>query len=80
MTDHQPAASFHGSPHANKMFRAIVAFTRLHNHVEGSGIGLYIIKRIVKNYQGRIDVDSQPGEGTTFKVYLPQAQEKENAG
>jgi PAS domain S-box-containing protein len=55
-------------------------FTRLHNHVEGSGIGLYIVKRIVENHRGRIEVDSQLGEGTTFKVYLPQAPEKENAG
>jgi PAS domain S-box-containing protein len=55
-------------------------FTRLHNHVEGSGIGLYIVKRIVENHQGRIEVDSQVGEGTTFKVHLPQPAPQENAG
>jgi signal transduction histidine kinase len=46
-------------------------FRRLHNHVEGSGIGLYMVKRMVENVGGRIEVDSQPGLGSTFSVYLP---------
>jgi len=45
-------------------------FKRLHDHVEGSGIGLYVIKRIVENQGGRIEVESQEGKGTTFRVYL----------
>ncbi|MDX5346444.1 MAG: PAS domain-containing protein, partial [Hymenobacteraceae bacterium] len=45
-------------------------FTRLHSHVEGSGIGLYMIKRMVENMEGKIEVDSELGEGTTFKVYF----------
>jgi PAS domain S-box-containing protein len=46
-------------------------FRRLHNHVEGSGIGLYMVKRMVENVGGRIEVDSQLGLGSTFSVYLP---------
>lgn len=46
-------------------------FKRLHTHVEGTGIGLYIIKRIVENNGGRILVVSQENEGSTFTVILP---------
>ena len=45
-------------------------FKRLHDHVEGSGIGLYLVKRIVTNAGGKIDVESEVGKGSTFKVYL----------
>jgi len=47
-------------------------FERLHNHVEGSGIGLYIVKRIIDNAGGKIDVESELGKGSTFKVYFPR--------
>jgi signal transduction histidine kinase len=43
-------------------------FQRLHTHVEGSGVGLYMVKRIVENAGGTITVQSQEGVGTTFTV------------
>lgn len=49
----------------NKIFGM---FKRLHNHVDGSGIGLYIVKRILENSGGSIDADSIPGQGTEFTV------------
>ncbi len=45
-------------------------FKRFHDHVEGSGIGLYMIKRMVENAGGRIAVESRLGEGATFRVYF----------
>lgn len=45
-------------------------FKRLHNHVEGTGVGMAIVKRIIENNGGRIEMESEPGKGTTFYVYL----------
>jgi PAS domain S-box-containing protein len=46
-------------------------FRRLHTHVEGSGVGLYLIKRLIENADGTIRVWSQVGVGSTFTVTLP---------
>lgn len=51
----------------NKIF---AMFTRLHTHVEGSGIGLYMVKKILENAGGRIKVESKVGEGSTFSAYF----------
>ncbi|MHC2991627.1 histidine kinase [Pontibacter sp. HJ8] len=45
-------------------------FKRLHAHVEGTGVGLAIVKRIVENCDGNIEFDSEIDSGTVFKVYL----------
>jgi signal transduction histidine kinase len=54
--------------HLPKLF---TMFQRFHDHVEGTGIGLYMVKRMIENAGGRIEVQSQLGVGTTFFVYLP---------
>jgi len=46
-------------------------FERLHSHVEGSGIGLFMVKKMVENAGGRILVESELGVGSTFTVLLP---------
>jgi signal transduction histidine kinase len=45
-------------------------FKRFHDHVEGSGIGLYTIKNIVESKGGYIHVESELDKGTTFVVVL----------
>lgn len=47
-------------------------FKRLHDHIEGSGVGLFIVKRIMEYNQGRVEVESKLGEGTVFKIYFPK--------
>ncbi|HWE33655.1 MAG TPA: ATP-binding protein [Solirubrobacteraceae bacterium] len=39
----------------------------------GTGLGLSIVKSLVDLHEGRIEVDSEPGRGTAFKVLLPAA-------
>ncbi|WP_303310190.1 ATP-binding protein [Hymenobacter sp. BT730] len=45
-------------------------FQRFHDHVPGSGVGLYMIKKIVENMGGWIEVQSTFQEGSTFMVYF----------
>jgi PAS domain S-box-containing protein len=58
----------------NSLPKVFTMFKRFHTHVEGTGIGLYIVKRIVDNAGGKIEVESRVDIGTTFKVYLPYEQ------
>lgn len=51
--------------HKDKIF---TLFKRFHEHIEGSGIGLYIINKIIETKGGKIEVESAIHKGTTFKV------------
>ena len=43
---------------------------------KGSGLGLMIVQRIVRAHNGRIELDSNVGRGTTFRVWLPLHERK----
>jgi signal transduction histidine kinase len=52
--------------------RIFEPFERLgHKDVQGTGIGLAIVKKIIELYQGRVWVESKPGEGATFFFTIP---------
>jgi len=48
--------------------KIFMMFKRLHDHVEGSGLGLYIVKRMLDNCKGQIQVNSTLNKGTTFTI------------
>ena len=45
-------------------------FKRLHTHVEGKGVGMYIVSSIVDSHGGKIEIESAPNKGTTIKIHL----------
>jgi signal transduction histidine kinase len=45
-------------------------YKRFHTHMEGKGLGLYLVKTQITALGGKIEVESEPDKGTTFKVYF----------
>lgn len=60
-----------GMPYASRE-KIFDLFRKLHNQVEGTGVGLFIVKRIMDQVHGRIEVESEPEQGTTFHLYFPK--------
>ncbi|MDX2098455.1 MAG: ATP-binding protein [Leptolyngbyaceae cyanobacterium bins.59] len=47
--------------------------SRLSRHYEGTGLGLTLTQRLAHLHGGHVTVESQPGEGSCFRIYLPDA-------
>ncbi|MBI4226815.1 MAG: hypothetical protein HY600_00910, partial [Candidatus Omnitrophica bacterium] len=62
---------------ASQLF--IPFFTTKATAEKGTGLGLFIIKRIIEHHGGSIQATSRFGDGTTFRVTLPAAQQEQAA-
>ena len=49
----------------------------MHGGEDGTGLGLSIVKHVALTHQGRVDVWSKPGSGSTFTIVLPKATDGE---
>ena len=54
-----------------KIFGRFYRVYRPDTQIQGTGLGLAIVKKIVMMHDGRIEVESEVGKGTTFTVFLP---------
>ncbi len=57
--------------------RIFIIFQRLHSQGEypGTGIGLALVKKIIERHGGKVRVHSEPGQGSTFTITIPDRRE-----
>jgi len=52
-----------------KIFEPFMTYGKKH----GTGLGMSIVKKVIDDHRGRIEIESEMGKGTTIKIYLPVA-------
>jgi len=68
VADHGPGIAPEGLPH---LFERYYRTGEARERQEGLGLGLYITRKLVEAHGGRIWVESEPGQGSTFSFTLP---------
>jgi signal transduction histidine kinase len=63
--------------HLEKIFQRFYRVQQSNNAVRGSGLGLYISRKIIQAHGGEIEAQSSVGRGTTFIIYLPLIKKNE---
>jgi signal transduction histidine kinase len=69
--DHGPGIPHADLPHLFEPFYRGSAATAA--QIQGNGLGLSIVKRVVEAHGGRVTVSTRPGSGTVFTIHLPAA-------
>ena len=67
--DHGPGIPLHDQEHLFERFYRVGGDRA--RHTGGTGLGLSIVKNVVHAHGGRVALESQPGEGSTFTIFLP---------
>jgi PAS domain S-box-containing protein len=62
----------------DKLEKIFDMFYRASENSEGSGLGMYIVKNVIKKLHAKIDVHSKEGEGTKFTIVVPNGYNIEN--
>ena len=63
-----------GEEHLPRLFERFYRVDKARSRkLGGTGLGLAIVKHIAQAHEGRIHVESTPGKGSTFEIYLPSA-------
>ena len=62
--------------HLGQLFKRFYRVPTNNTTVRGTGLGLFICRQIVRAHSGEIEVESVLGRGTTFHIYLPLKQER----
>ena len=57
--------------HLERLFQRFFRVPGASAGIRGTGLGLYICRQLITAHKGDITVESQPGSGTTFHIYLP---------
>jgi signal transduction histidine kinase len=57
--------------HLAHLFKRFYRVPSTNTTVRGTGLGLFICRQIIRAHGGKISVESEPGKGTAFDIYLP---------